>query len=343
MATPNPVAFTLFGRSIYWYGILISLAVLLGIILAYREAKRKGWNPDHILDFALLAIPLAIVCARIYYVIFEWPRYADNPISALYVWEGGIAIYGGVIGGLLAALIFTKWRKVSFWQLCDIAAPSLVLGQCIGRWGNYFNQEAFGYQVASSSQQWFPFAVYIESTGTWHYATFFYESLACALIFVFLLIYRRKSKTDGNVFLWYLLLYGIERAFVEGLRTDSLYIGGVVRVSQLLSVVLVIFAAVMLIVRKRKAVFNAGEVDPRLVMLHHETDEDPESAEEAATAEAAEGAELAEDAENTEAAKEAEEAGNANNAESAEEAELAKDAEEAENAEKTEDKKEKRN
>lgn len=335
MATPNPVAFTLFGRSIYWYGILISLAVLLGIILAYREAKRKGWNPDHILDFALLAIPLAIVCARIYYVIFEWPRYADNPISALYVWEGGIAIYGGVIGGLLAALIFTKWRKVSFWQLCDIAAPSLVLGQCIGRWGNYFNQEAFGYQVASSSQQWFPFAVYIESTGTWHYATFFYESLACALIFVFLLIYRRKSKTDGNVFLWYLLLYGIERAFVEGLRTDSLYIGGVVRVSQLLSVVLVIFAAVMLIVRKRKAVFNAGEVDPRLVMLRHETDEDPESVEEAL---APEGTEPAGETTTTELAEDAEAA---KDAEIAEEAELAKDAEEAENAEETEEKKEK--
>ena len=340
MATPNPVAFTLFGRSIYWYGILISLAVLLGIILAYREAKRKGWNPDHILDFALLAIPLAIVCARIYYVIFEWPRYADNPISALYVWEGGIAIYGGVIGGLLAALIFTKWRKVSFWQLCDIAAPSLVLGQCIGRWGNYFNQEAFGYQVASSSQQWFPFAVYIESTGTWHYATFFYESLACALIFVFLLICR-KSKTDGNVFLWYLLLYGIERAFVEGLRTDSLYIGGVVRVSQLLSVVLVIFAAVMLIVRKRRAVFNAGEVDPRLVMVRHETDEDPESAEDAATAEAAEGAELAEDAATAENAKDAEVAKNAENAENAEVAEDAAESKDAEEAGETEEKKEK--
>lgn len=132
---------------------------------------------------------------------------------------------------------------------------------------------------------------------------------------MFLLIYRRKSKTDGNVFLWYLLLYGIERAFVEGLRTDSLYIGGVVRVSQLLSVVLVIFAAVMLIVRKRRAVFNAGEVDPRLVMVRHETDEDPESAEEAATAEAAEGAELAEDA------------ATAENAEDANDAEEAKDAE----------------
>ena len=191
--------------------------------------------------------------------------------------------------------------------------------------------------MASSSQQWFPFAVYIESTGTWHYATFFYESLACALIFVFLLIYRRKSKTDGNVFLWYLLLYGIERAFVEGLRTDSLYIGGVVRVSQLLSVVLVIFAAVMLIVRKRKAVFNAGEVDPRLVMLHHETDEDPESAEEAL---APEGTEPAGETTTTELAEDAEAA---KDAEIAEEAELAKDAEEAENAEETEEKKEKGN
>lgn len=278
MMNINPVALTIFGRPIYWYGILISLAVLLGIVLAYREAKRKGWNPDHILDFALLAVPLAIVCARIYYVVFEWQRYAANPISALYIWQGGIAIYGAVIGGVLAAVIFCKWRKKSLWQLLDICAPSLVLGQCIGRWGNFFNQEAYGYQVASASQEWFPFAVQIQSDGAWHYATFFYESLACLLIFLFLLWYKRRSKTDGNVFLFYLLLYGIERAFVEGLRTDSLYIGGVVRVSQVLSVVLVIVSLVLLIQRRRRAVLESGEVDPRLAMLHRESDDDEEDA-----------------------------------------------------------------
>lgn len=282
MFAPNPVAFTIFGRNIYWYGIIIAVAVLLGILLAYREAKRKGHNPDMVMDLALLAIPMAIVFARAYYVIFEWERYASNPISALYIWEGGIAIYGAVIGGVLALLIFARWKKLSFWELADITAPSLVLGQALGRWGNFFNQEAFGYAVTNPSLQWFPFAVYIQNLensmeGPWHYATFFYESMACLLIFVFLMWYRKRSKREGNVFLWYLLLYGIERAFVEGLRTDSLYLG-MFRVSQLLSIALVILAGVVLLVRRRKAVFESAEVDPNLVMVRRSSfDDDDES------------------------------------------------------------------
>ena len=218
MSCPNPVAFTVFGHDIYWYGILISLSVVLAVVMVYREAKRKGLDADCMLDYALLTVPTAIVFARLYYVIFEWDQYAANPIHALFIWEGGIAIYGSIIGGIVATLIFSKWKKISFWTLADLVAPGLVLGQAIGRWGNFFNQEAFGELVTNPDLQFFPYAVYIERLGEWHMATFFYESVACFLIFIFLLIYRRKAKNApaGNLFLWYWVLYGIERAYVEG-------------------------------------------------------------------------------------------------------------------------------
>ena len=129
MFCPNPVAFTVFGHDIYWYGILISLAVVIAVVMVYMQAKKKGIDPDSMLDYALLTIPTAIVFARIYYVIFEWEQYADNPISVLYIWNGGIAIYGSIIGGVIATLIFSKWKKISFWTLADLVAPGLVLGQ----------------------------------------------------------------------------------------------------------------------------------------------------------------------------------------------------------------------
>ena len=255
MSCPNPVAFTVFGHDIYWYGILISLSVVLAVVMVYREAKRKGLDADCMLDYALLTVPTAIVFARLYYVIFEWDQYAANPIHALFIWEGGIAIYGSILGGIVATLIFSKWKKISFWTLADLVAPGLVLGQAIGRWGNFFNQEAFGELVTNPDLQFFPYAVYIERLGEWHMATFFYESVACFLIFIFLLIYRRKAKNApaGNLFLWYWVLYGIERAYVEGLRTDSLYLfnwqlfGQPIRVSQALSVVMVLVSLFMLI------------------------------------------------------------------------------------------------
>lgn len=301
MFCPNPVAFTIFGHDIYWYGILISLSVVLAVIMVYREAKRKGLDADCMLDYALLTVPIAIVCARLYYVIFEWEQYADEPIRALYIWEGGIAIYGAVLGGVLATLIFSKWKKISFWTLADLVAPGLVLGQAIGRWGNFFNQEAFGELVTNPSLQFFPYAVYIERLGEWHMATFFYESISCFLIFIFLMIYRRVAKKApaGNLFLWYWVLYGIERAYVEGLRTDSLWmfkdgipVGSLIffpnglRVSQVLSIVMAISFGIVLIVRFVKRRKNApppeekpvGPLDPDLVLIqHHEEEEDVDS------------------------------------------------------------------
>ena len=306
MVCPNPVAFTVFGHDIYWYGILISLAVVIAVAMVYTQAKKKGIDPDSMLDYALLTIPTAIVFARIYYVIFEWEQYADNPISVLYIWNGGIAIYGSIIGGVIATLIFSKWKKISFWTLADLVAPGLVLGQAIGRWGNFFNQEAFGPLVTEASRQFFPYAVYIERLGEWHMATFFYESVACLAVFIFLLVYRARAKNapDGNLFLWYWVLYGIERFFVEGLREDSLWMfkGGLpignliffpngLRVSQALSFVMVIAFAIVLLVRfikRRKATEAQPEqLDPEL-MLVQEDGAEAEAAEASEKTEAAE-------------------------------------------------------
>jgi phosphatidylglycerol:prolipoprotein diacylglycerol transferase len=224
-----------------------------------------------IVDFALLATPLSIIGARTYYVIFQWEQYRDNPISALYVWQGGIAMYGCIIGGIIAALIFAKWKKIPLLELLDISAPSLVLGQAIGRWGNFFNQEAFGIPLANESFQFFPFMVYIQSVeksvyGPWRTATFFYESMACFAIFIFLMIYKNKSKQRGNVFISYAFFYGIARSLIEGLRTDSLYIGPL-RVSQILSVVLFAVCGVTLFVRSYNAWRLEDEVDPNLIVM----------------------------------------------------------------------------
>jgi len=328
MFCPNPIAFSVFGYPIYWYGILISLSVVLAVTMVYLRAKKQGIDTDSMLDYALLTVPFAIVCARIYYVVFEWEHYASNPISALYIWEGGIAIYGAVIGGVIATIIFAKWKKFSFWTLADLVAPGLVLGQAIGRWGNFFNQEAYGQLITDEAMQFFPYAVYIERYGEWHQATFFYESMACLVIFAFLLIYRAKAKKApaGNLFLWYWVLYGIERFFVEGLRTDSLYIfkGGLpignliffpagLRVSQVVSLVMVIAFGIILIkrfiARRKEETAPEAELAPDLVLVSSDAAEEiaaepVEETTEEATAEVAEEAAEAPEAEQTEETEE---------------------------------------
>jgi len=247
----SPIAFYIFDKPVYWYGIIIALGVLLGIYLAVRHANKLGYNQEVIIDFSLLAIPLAIIGARLYYVIFSWEYYSKNPGDIIKIWEGGLAIYGAVIGGVISALIFARRRKINFWELCDIAAPSLILGQALGRWGNFFNQEAYGYAINNPAWQWFPAAVYITDQGQWHMATFFYESLWNFLVFFFLLYYKKRKKTTGEVFLLYLILYSIGRIVIEGLRTDSLY-WGPLRVSQLLSGLLIVAGTALFIVRRKK-------------------------------------------------------------------------------------------
>ena len=281
MAIPDRVAFTLFGKDIYWYGVLMAIGIIIAVVLASLEEKRKHMKQDTVIDMCLVIIPCGIVGARLYYVLFHLERYLPDPLSIFYVWQGGLAIYGAVIFGLLGAFVFSRIRKVRFLQLADCIAPGLVLAQAIGRWGNFFNQEAFGlpvtaYMVAQHPWlQYFPFAVGIQGTHYFeeaicsacitgangvhlHLATFFYESVWCLLVFLVIWFLRKKFKHDGDMILCYAGLYGFERMFVEGLRGDSLYLvqpGKVawlasgIRVSQLLSFLLVVAVTVFVLVR----------------------------------------------------------------------------------------------
>ena len=243
------------GFAIHYYGIIIMLGVLAGVILASKREKAYDCPKDTVLDLALICVPAAIVCARIYYVIFEWPQFRGNILSVFDIRSGGLAIYGGLIGAIGAGYIYCRVKKLSFPAMADLAAPSIALGQAIGRWGNFFNQEAYGIEITCEKLRFFPVGVYIDAENAWHCATFFYESLWCALIAIFLLYAEKKRffMRKGDAILWYMLLYGFERALVEGLRTDSLYLGPL-RVSQALSIILVFAAAMVFLMRNRRSI-----------------------------------------------------------------------------------------
>jgi len=226
-----------------WYGILIGSGVLIGTLLALREARKIGFRDEDLMDLLIFAIPLAIVGARLYYVIFQFDYYKNNLIEIFNIRGGGLAIHGGIIAAVLVGAIFCKIRKVNFWQIADITAPSIILGQAIGRWGNFINQEAYGTVTD------LPWGIIIN--GQKVHPTFLYESLWNVMVFIFLLWYRRKiRKKDGEVFLLYGILYSIGRFFVEGLRTDSLMFGDF-RVAQLISIIIVVTLTGVFI-RKRK-------------------------------------------------------------------------------------------
>ena len=242
------------GWNIAWYGVIIACGMLLGLALAVYRAKKEDIHSDVLYDFLLIAAPVAILCARAYYVIFEWESYADDPVKILAIWEGGLAIYGGVIGGVITALVFCRIKKLSFLQFADLLLPSLVLGQSIGRWGNFMNQEAYGNLITDPRLQFFPYGVFIEETQQWHQATFFYESFSNAILLVVMLISYPRFKRQGYLIPMYMIGYGVIRFAVEGLRTDSLYLLPGLRVSQLLSVILIVTGVIV------------------VALLHHGTD-----------------------------------------------------------------------
>lgn len=238
------VAFSIFGLEIRWYGLLIASAVLIGTVLALKEAKRKGVKEETLIDMLLFAVPAAIIGARAYYVIFMWDYYSKNPSQILNIRGGGLAIHGVIIAGALVAIIFAKVRKENFWTLADIVAPSLILGQAIGRWGNFANQEAHGGPTD------LPWGIMID--GVKVHPTFLYESIWNLLVFGFLLWYRRKKATvEGEIFVLYLMLYSVGRFFIEGLRTDSLMLGPF-RVAQLISLAIIMSGGAYLIWKKKK-------------------------------------------------------------------------------------------
>jgi phosphatidylglycerol---prolipoprotein diacylglyceryl transferase len=249
------VALELGPITIYWYGVIIGLGALLGLWLAIRESERRGLEKDTFVDVVMIAVPVAILCARIYYVAFEWDFYKDNPSKIFAIWEGGIAIHGALIGSFLTALIFSKKRGISFWKLVDIAAPSILLGQAIGRWGNFMNQEAHGGPVTRSFLESLRLPEFIINQmyidGTYYHPTFLYESL-WSLLGVFVLLYlRRVNLHRGELFLSYLIWYSVGRFFVEGLRTDSLMLTETLRIAQVMSLLWIAVAVVLWVYRRK--------------------------------------------------------------------------------------------
>ncbi|ERI89981.1 prolipoprotein diacylglyceryl transferase [Clostridiales bacterium oral taxon 876 str. F0540] len=232
----NPIAFNLFGIDVRWYGILISIGMIIGIILTYYTCRIKQLSYDRMMDIILIALPAAIVGARFYYVLFNLSYYSANPSEILNIRQGGLAIHGGVIFALIAAFLYTRKKKLNLSGYADAAAPSLILAQAIGRWGNFFNQEAHGGQVSFDFISHFPKFIqkgmYIE--GAYYHPTFLYESLWNIVVFVVLLQLIRRTKKKGVVFFTYIGLYSLGRFVIEGLRTDSLMLGPI-RVAQLVS------------------------------------------------------------------------------------------------------------
>jgi phosphatidylglycerol:prolipoprotein diacylglycerol transferase len=235
---------TLGSFTVYYYGVLIALGLILAMIYSCKRAAKFGLKEDDVLDGFLWITPLAIVCARIYYVAFSWADYKDNPISVFYIWEGGIAIYGAVLGAILGMWIFSKIKKVKFATVLDLILIAFLIGQFIGRWGNFMNREAFG----APTESFFRMGLFNTRTDAWEYyhPTFLYESVWNLMGFVLLHFLSRHRRYDGQVALGYAAWYGLGRAFIEGLRMDSLY-WGPFRVSQLLAAVSFAAASAVLV------------------------------------------------------------------------------------------------
>ena len=251
--TPPANGFEIFGIEVKFYGLIMALSMFLGVMLACRLAKKRGVKSDDIYLLALIVLPCAVVGARLYYCFFYEYNYTFRELFNIR--QGGLAIYGGVIGGVIGIIIFAlikkNWKMI--FVLCDICAPCLILGQALGRWGNFFNQEAYGNLITNTNLQWFPFAVFIESENAWFQATFFYESLWNLIGLGILLFVYLKTKRTGITTAIYLVWYGLGRLWIEGLRTDSLYIGSTgIRVSQLISLVLVVAGSIILLVNYLK-------------------------------------------------------------------------------------------
>jgi len=292
----HPVAFSLGPVEVRWYGIILGTAALIGLLLAIREGKRFRIAPDFFMDLLLFGVPSAIIGARIYYVAFKWEDYRDHPLDIFKIWEGGIAIYGALIGAVIAALFYVRKKGYNFWRIADICAPSLIAGQAIGRWGNFMNQEAHGGPVTEAflretlrlpsfivNQMWI--------NGQFYHPTFLYESIwNVAGFFVLLWLRRRPFVRAGELFLGYFIWYSFGRFLVEGLRTDSLAfagpewlagllnalwspmtwlfepgdlpVGDNVRISQLLAILIIVAAILLIWYRRRKGFANERYADP---------------------------------------------------------------------------------
>ena len=244
-----PTSFSVGPLSIHYYGLIIAIGLMLAVFYCSKRSQQFGLDEDTLLDGVLCITPVAVIFARIYYCIFSWELYADDPIRVLYIWEGGIAIYGSVIGAILGIIVFCKVKKIRITTVLDLVSLGFLIGQFIGRWGNFFNREAFGAETESFLRM----GLMKASTGvvTYYHPTFLYESLWNFTGFLVLHFLSKKRRYDGQIALGYLAWYGLGRAFIEGLRTDSLYIGPF-RVSQLLAAGSCVVALAILLIQSRK-------------------------------------------------------------------------------------------
>lgn len=281
--TLSRTAFSLFGFDVYWYGIFIGGGIVLATYLAMRYMKKIGGNPEDVSDFMLYTIIFSIIGARLYYVAFEWEMYKDSLLDIFNLRGGGLAIYGGIIAAVIFGIAFTRKRKLDFWTFADVLAPSIPIGQAIGRLGNFFNREAFGgytdslfamrYKLdqvppVNLSNELMDNIVIIGQTKYIQvHPTFLYEALWNIGVIIVLILIRKSGKLKRRIFPMYIILYGIGRSWIEGLRTDSLYLWNTpVRVSQALSVLLIIVGIVLLfIIKPEKSDEGKSESDTKEV------------------------------------------------------------------------------
>lgn len=250
----NRVAFTVFGKDIYFYGIIVAFGLLLGSLYAFINAKKEGISDDDFLDILLVAVPSSVICARIYYVAAMWNDYKNNIADVFKIWEGGIAIYGAIIGGVISVLICCRFKKISFLKVADICSPALFIGQIIGRFGNFVNMEAYGYNTdlpwGMTSETIKSELLALQKKGInvnpdmCVHPTFLYESLWNALGLILILILKKHKRHSGEMFAFYIAWYGLGRFFIEGLRTDSLMFYGL-RISQIIGIISFVIAASM--------------------------------------------------------------------------------------------------
>ena len=240
-----PRTIEIFGMSIHLYGLIIACGLMLAAWYGSKRCKQFGFSVDDMLDGMLCVVPFAILCARLYYCAFEWDSYKDNLISILYIWNGGLAIYGGVIGAVIGVVVFSRVKKLKVGAVLDLVALGFLIGQVMGRWGNFFNREAFG----AATDSFMKMGLFNQFKQSWEYyhPTFLYESMWNVVGFVILHFLSKKRQYDGQIALGYAAWYGLGRTFIEGLRVDSLYWGNF-RVSQLLAAVSCFAAVVVLVV-----------------------------------------------------------------------------------------------
>ncbi|SOC17004.1 phosphatidylglycerol:prolipoprotein diacylglycerol transferase [Ureibacillus xyleni] len=254
----DPVAFSFGPIKVRWYGILIALGIVLAYFIGQREAVKRGLPENFLADLLIWAIPISILSARIYYVIMKWEYYGTNPGKIIQIWNGGIAIHGALIGAVITAYFFCRSKGVSFLKVADIAAPSILIGQIVGRWGNFMNQEAFGGPVSREFLEnlmlpnWIIEQMYIKELGTYVHPTFLYESVWNLIGLIILISLRKVNLHRGEIFFSYMIWYSIGRFFIEGMRTDSLYLIGELRSAQVVSILSILIGLVAIIYRRWK-------------------------------------------------------------------------------------------